>query len=84
MTTIHRGTILILVFFVSCQCQAFARTWTDATGKFSVEAEFVSTDGEQVTLKKSDGSTITLPITKLSAADQEHVAALTHQDSSAA
>lgn len=47
------------------------RTWTDATGKFKIEAEFVSLDGGQVQLKKkADGKFITLGLDKLSPEDQ--------------
>ena len=49
---------------------AVSRTWTDATGKFKIEAEFVSLDKDQVQLKKADGKFITLGLDKLSAEDQ--------------
>ncbi len=46
------------------------RTWTDATGKFKIEASFVSLDKGLVQLRKTDGKFITLPLDKLSADDQ--------------
>lgn len=46
------------------------RTWTDASGKFQVEAEFVSYAMGLVKLRKRDGAIITLPLEKLSEADQ--------------
>ncbi|WP_254510931.1 SHD1 domain-containing protein [Anatilimnocola floriformis] len=49
---------------------AEVRTWTDATGKFKIEASFVSLDKDQVQLKKTDGKFITLAMDKLSAEDQ--------------
>jgi hypothetical protein len=49
------------------------RTWTDSTGKFSVEAVWIGTDGNGVTLEKRDGKTVTLPIDRLSNADQEWI-----------
>lgn len=49
---------------------AHARTWTDSTGKFSVEAELVDVEDGQVRLKKTDGSIITVPLVKLSAVDR--------------
>ena len=52
---------------------AQSRTWTDSTGRYTVEAEFVSVAGGQVTLKKTDGQEITLPLDRLSAADREFV-----------
>jgi len=50
-----------------------ARTWRDSTGQFSVEAVLVDYDGDQVKLKKSDGRVVTLPLTRLSEADQQYV-----------
>jgi len=50
-----------------------ARTWTDSTGKYTVEAEFVDSEDGKVSLKKEDGTVVNLPIQKLSKADQEFI-----------
>ncbi|HZN34854.1 MAG TPA: SHD1 domain-containing protein, partial [Pirellulaceae bacterium] len=51
---------------------AHSRTWTDATGQFKVEAEFVEMQGNIVVLKKTaDGQAIRIPLDKLSAEDQK-------------
>lgn len=50
------------------------RTWTDSSGQFQIEAELVEVKDGQVTLKKADGSTVILPIDKLSKADRDFVA----------
>ena len=55
---------------------ALARKWTDNTGKYSVEAELVEVKGDKVVLKKSTGSVITMPIARLSKADQEYLQSL--------
>jgi len=47
------------------------RTWTDSTGKFTIKAEFVKLDAGKVTLKREDGSEISLPLEMLAAADQQ-------------
>lgn len=70
------------------------RHWTDPTGKFSIEAEFVAFDppreerieegGKQVVkkiepqvrLRKADGKEISVPLARLSDADQKHVRSL--------
>lgn len=52
------------------------RKWQDATGQFSVEAEFVGMEGDKVQLKRTDGKFLTLPLDKLSATDQEVAKAL--------
>ena len=49
---------------------AVSRTWTDATGKFKIDAEFVSLEKDQLQLKKNDGKFITLALDKLSPEDQ--------------
>ena len=46
---------------------ALAETWSDNTGKFQVEAEFVDIDGTSVILRKANGATLTVPLTRLSA-----------------
>jgi hypothetical protein len=48
-----------------------ARTWTDASGSFSVTAKFRGMVNEVVKLEREDGSVINVPLEKLSEADQE-------------
>ena len=55
------------------------RTWTDSTGTHKVEAEFVDFKDGKVQLKKEDGKTITIPIERLSDADQDSVKSQTQQ-----
>lgn len=47
------------------------RTWTDSTGKFTVEAQFVSLTDGVVTLKRKDGKEVRMMLDKLSKADVE-------------
>jgi len=49
------------------------RTWTDATGNFTLEATFRGVIGGNVRLEKADGSVISIPLEKLSEADQEWI-----------
>ena len=58
----------VALFF---RATAVARTWTDSTGKHTIDAEFASLENGVVTLKKDDGTTIRIPLDKLSNADQE-------------
>ena len=67
--------IVLLSFSVGAP-PAFARTWTDSSGKYEIEAEFVSFEDGIVTLKKTDGKITELPLDKLSEADREHVKSL--------
>ena len=52
------------------------RTWTDATGKFKVQAKFVEMTDGKVTLERADGKRVVVPLTKLSEADRKYVAQL--------
>ena len=47
------------------------RTWTDATGKFSVTAELVEVRGDKVVLRRQNGKQITVPLAKLSVKDRQ-------------
>lgn len=68
---------LVLLCSLFLPLSTYARTWTDATGKFKIEADFVElTEDDQVRLKASNGKTIAIPLSKLSVADREHVASL--------
>lgn len=49
------------------------REWSDITGRFSIKATFVTLIGQGVKLKKSDGTTITVPLAQLSKEDQAYV-----------
>ena len=49
------------------------RTWTDATGRFKVEATLVEQAGETVRLRRRDGALLELPTAKLSEADRQHL-----------
>jgi aspartyl protease family protein len=65
---------------IACLTIAFApilqdetRKWTSADGQYVMEAQLIDqTDGE-VTLKKSDGSTVKVAISKLSDSDQRYL-----------
>ena len=56
-------------------CVVSARTWTASSGK-SIEAEFVSINGNKVALKLKSGKTIRVPIKGLTQADQEFLKTL--------
>ncbi|MCL2304758.1 MAG: SHD1 domain-containing protein [Planctomycetaceae bacterium] len=49
------------------------RTWTDRTGQFTVEAEFVRWDNGNVHLRKTNGKEITLPMLQLAPEDLGYV-----------
>ena len=70
-----RSFILGAFVLAICIPRALAREWTDFTGAHTVEAEFADLKDGKVLLKKGDGRTITIPLDKLSSADQNFVVA---------
>lgn len=52
------------------------RTWRDKTGVFEFEGEFVQQTAKDVTLRKADGTTKTLPINALCDEDREYLRSL--------
>jgi hypothetical protein len=55
--------------------QGSARTWTDSSGTYTTNAEFVAYDSGsgQVTLRRVDGEVITMDLSQLSEYDQGYV-----------
>ena len=49
------------------------RTWSDSTGKFKLQATLVNNTAGTVRLEKEDGKIISLPVSKLSKADQRYL-----------
>jgi hypothetical protein len=47
------------------------REWTDVSGDFKLKARFVKLAGAKVTLEKEDGTSVAVPLRKLSEADQK-------------
>ena len=47
------------------------RIWKDSTGKYEINAAFVELRNGQVKLRRDDGKTLTVKLSKLSDADQE-------------
>ena len=71
------GSLAILVVSVTALAAAPVwaemRTWTDSSGAYKVEAEFVDENEGTVRLKRSDGRVVSLPWDRLSPADQAYV-----------
>ena len=63
-------TILFLCMCLISLCQLDARIWTNDAGK-TIEADFISADSTNVTVRLPDGRQFVLPMTTLSKADQE-------------
>lgn len=62
------GFTAALVFAASSS--ALARTWTEASSGRTLEGDFVRQNGDQVVIRRANGSTIQVQMARLSEADQ--------------
>ena len=69
-------TILVCGLSLFAVEPSWARKWSDANGKFSVEAEFVEVKADNVVLRKAGGSEITVPVARLSQVDRQYLESL--------
>jgi len=67
--------VCVLAIALFWSSDGSARQWTDRTGRFSVEAEFLGMTDGKVSLKRKDGVVVKVPLGTLSLADQKYVAA---------
>lgn len=49
------------------------RTWADATGRFKIEATLLRVENGGAVLHRTDGREVTVPVDKLSSADQDYL-----------
>jgi hypothetical protein len=72
-----RSRLLMMTFGLLVAASAAlggeTRTWTDKSGSYSIQAEFVELNGDLVFLRHQDGKELRVPLEKLSPADQEYV-----------
>ena len=52
---------------------AWARKWTDSTGRFSLEAELVEVKAGKVRLRQANGRVLDVPLARLSVADRKYL-----------
>jgi len=63
--------LLMLVSTAAAVSPVLARTWTDSTGKYTVDADLVAFNERHVVLQKADHQLISVPLEKLSDADRQ-------------
>jgi WD40 repeat protein len=66
-------TLSLASLCLAAATHAEERSWTDSTGKYKIEAEFVEVADGKVRLRRADGKTLALPLEKLSPADRAYV-----------
>jgi S1-C subfamily serine protease len=70
LNTVTEAELRTAIFGVSDLGSADYRTWTDPTGKFSIEAKLSEISGTEVVLESRDGKQVRVPIEKLSDPDR--------------
>ena len=65
--------VVALLGTIAAAVLAEERTWTDKTGKFKVSAELVEVQDGKALLRRADGKEISVPLERLSDADQQFV-----------
>lgn len=63
--------LVLVVAAALVTADAPIRTWTDTTGRFTVEASLVGVENDRVMLEKVDGSRVAIPVDKLSETDRQ-------------
>lgn len=74
MSTIRFAVGLLLSLAIVRCCES--REWTDSTGVFSVEAEFVEISQAMVRLRKRDGVVVQVPLERLSETDRRYLSTI--------
>lgn len=72
-TMLIRPVVLASLVLLHLANQAASKEWSDASGQYTVEAEYFGVAKGWVRLKKADGSFVELPMTRLCEADQDFV-----------
>ena len=72
MPAVRRSMFCMLALLVLASAGE-AREWTDATGKYKIEADLVGFDDESVVLRRADKQLGAVPIEKLSENDREYL-----------
>lgn len=67
------AAMLLPTTLAVAQTPGQSRTWTDASGKYKVEATLTTIEGDKVTLLRADGRKVVVPLDRLSKADQDYV-----------
>ncbi len=66
----RRSAIVIALVTVTGTALAAERTWTDATGKLNVTAEFAAVQGDKIVLHRTDGDQRKVPLERFSDKDR--------------
>ncbi|HEX2474937.1 MAG TPA: SHD1 domain-containing protein [Lacipirellulaceae bacterium] len=71
----HRWLLILptTLLVLNVATATFARTWTDSTGKYKLDADLIGFNDKTVILQREDHQLGAIPIDKLSQVDQEYL-----------
>jgi hypothetical protein len=69
----NRFPALVVVAWTCLASVAAGRTWTDSTGKYTIDADMIGFNDKMVILKKENHELVGVPVDKLSQKDQEYL-----------
>ena len=67
------GLAAIAMTVMGASQEGWARKWSDDTGRYAVDAEFVRVQDGEAVLRRPDGTIVAVPLRRLSKADQDYV-----------
>lgn len=82
----HLKRLAMKTVILLCLCQAVVqlqsadRVWKDASGQNEIMAELVRRTGDNILLRREDGTVITVPLGSLSREDQEFIIGISFRD----
>ena len=68
-----RLAVLVIGAVAMLSAAALGRTWTDSTGKYTVDASLLAFNDKHVVLERDDRQLVAVPIDKLSQADRDYL-----------
>jgi WD40 repeat protein len=74
------ASIVAVLISLRTDGRVFAHKWVDSSGKYSVEAEFITLEAGKVKLRREDGRIILVSLEKLGKQDQERARRLAASD----
>ncbi len=72
-TRIALGFATIAMTVLGASQEESTRRWSDDTGQYSVEAEFVQMQDGKAVLRRTDGTIVAVPLRRLSSGDQDYL-----------
>lgn len=74
---------MLVVLSLATASTVWSRTWTDTTGRYTIEADLVEVKDGSAMLKKAGGEVVAVPIARLSRADRQYLDSLQQADGAA-